>query len=370
MIAPAPELHLSNDHKRLLRALRGHGGQSRIALSAELDINNGVVTRLCKELLAFGLVREALPQSSGRGRPSLPLHLKSDGAYAIGAAIHPGWVDVAIVDLEGASIGQARFDFADGDPSVFASALEAQVERLAIKLRRSRFLGYGISVPGFAVDGVGRRHTVERLKSWRGMDLSQALGDALGAPVWIENDANAVAMAEHYAAPQPSDAGMLVIYMGYGVGGGCMVGGRLFAGDFFNAGEIGILYPLGQPRPSAIDLIDTLASQGIATTLAELEAGAKGYEIAIADWVCRAAGQLQSAVLSGIAWFDPARIVIAGALPEHVLRAVRDHLAAHDWEDRLGDRPRAIFAASRLGGAAAAIGAGMLPIHATISPAS
>ena len=368
MAAPTPELLLSDDHKRILQALREHNGRSRISLSSDLQINNGVVTRLCKELLAFGLVHEALPQSSGRGRPSLPLHLKGDGAYAIGAAIHPGWVDVAVVDLDGATMGQGRFNFSDGDPRQFAAALEAQVQDLAIKLRRSRFLGYGISVPGFAVAGGARRHTVERLKSWRDMDLSQALGDVLGAPVWIENDANAVAMAEYYAARQPSDSGMLVLYLGYGVGGGCIVGGRLFAGDFSNAGEIGILYPLEQPRPSAIDLIETLAAQGIYTSLIELETGLDGCEMAVADWTQRAADQLKTAVLSGIAWFDPGRIVIAGTLPERVLGAVRDHLANHKWSERLGDRPMPAFSASRLCGSAAAIGAGMLPIHATISP--
>lgn len=370
MTAPLPELLLSDDHKRILRALRGRDGRSRITLSTELNINNGVVTRLCKELLAFGLIHEASPQSSGRGRPTLPLHIKSDGAYAIGAAIQPGWVDVAVVDLDGAPVAQGQFDFPDGAPRQFAAALEAEVERLAVKLRRSRFLGYGVSVPGFAVDGAARRHTVERLKSWRDLNLSLALGEALGAPVWIENDANAVAMAEYYAAPEPSDTGMLVLYMGYGVGGGCIIGGRLFTGDFFNAGEIGILYPLDEPRPSAIDLIDTLAAQGFATTLADLEAGLEDHETAITDWVRRAADQLQSAVLSGIAWFDPARIVIAGALPERVLRSVRDHLSDHDWTRRLGDRPRPVFIASQLGGSAAAIGAGMLPIHATVSPAT
>lgn len=369
MTEPTPEILLSDDHKRILRALRGQDGRSRIALAAELDINSGVVTRLSKELLAFGLIHEAAPQSSGRGRPSLPLHLKGDGAYAIGAAIQPGWVDVAVVDLDGALVGQGRFDFPEGDPRQFAAALEAQVQQLAINLRRSRFLGYGVSVPGFAVAGAGRRHTVERLRSWRDLDLSLALSGPLGAPVWIENDANAVAMAEYYAAPASSDSGMLVLYMGYGVGGGCIANGRLFTGDFFNAGEIGVLYPLGAPRPSAIDLVETLAAQGLVTTLADLEAEPEKFGTEVGAWTQRAADQLRMAVLSGVAWFDPARIVIAGALPGPVLDSVSDHLARQDWAERLGPRPMPLFSASRLGGSAAAIGAAMLPIHATISPA-
>ncbi len=368
--APRPEILLSDDHKRILRALRGQDGRSRIALAAELNINSGVVTRLSKELLAFGLIHEAAPQSSGRGRPSLPLHLKGDGAYAIGAAIQPGWVDVAVVDLDGALVGQGRFDFPEGDPRQFAEALEAQVGQLTIRLRRSRFLGYGVSVPGFAVAGGSCRHTVERLKSWRDLDLSRALGGALGAPVWIENDANAVAMAEYYAMPALSDTGMLVLYMGYGVGAGCIANGRLFTGDFFNAGEIGVLYPLGKPRPSAIDLVETLAAQGLAATLADIDAEPERFAAQVEAWTRRAADQLKTAVLSGIAWFDPARIVIAGALPGPVLGAVSDQLARQDWAERLGPRPKPVFSASHLGGAAAAMGAAMLPIHAAISPAS
>ncbi|SUJ08918.1 ROK family protein (putative glucokinase) [Sphingomonas paucimobilis] len=64
---------------------------------------------------------------------------------------------------------------------------------------RGRFLGMGVAVPGYAVPGDrNRRIVVDRVAGWNEVPLADMLGDALGMPVWIENDASAAALAEYY----------------------------------------------------------------------------------------------------------------------------------------------------------------------------
>lgn len=369
---PRPEFELVEDQKRLLRHLRRHGICSRTELSHKLRINNGVVTRLTRELIALGLVQEGeQTKPGGRGRPSLPLSLRPDGAYAVGVAINIGWVDIRVVNFAGESISSTSFEYDAADPDLFADDLSAQVSGVlrSSSVLRARFLGFGIAVPGFAQESPARRFTVDRLRLWRNVDLAKLFRKNLGGPVWIENDANAAALAEFYGDAMYSMDSMLLFYLGFGVGGGCIAGGRLFRGTHLNAGEIGAMFPLDKPRPSALDLVSTL-NDGVdgSFSLLDLRDRDAPAEQRIRDWSRRAADQLYTAALAGACWFDPGAIVVGGTLPNWTTEIVAQHLREKDWSGAIGDRPLPVIRSSVLEGSAAAIGAAILPIHETVSP--
>lgn len=368
---PQPEIKLADDQKRLIHLLREQAPRSRIEISRVLNINNGVVTRLSRELISLGLVAEAEAQAIPRGRPTLPLSLRAEGAYAIGAATHPGWVDICVLDFGGSPLAHRSCRWDEGEPEQFAEMMIREVDAITapLRLRHSRFLGYGVSVPGFSVGSQAKRHTVERMRSWRDVDLSTLLGEKLGGPVWIDNDANAAAIAEFYDVGSAAGASMLVLFLGHGVGGGCIADGQLFSGEHGNAGEIGVLYPLNQPRPSAIDLITCLqAEEAEPIDLFNLASSMNRHPEIVDAWIDRASQQLEIAILSGIGWFDPATIVLSGTLPPRVLDPLAAKLNAVDWEKKLGNRAIPAIHASRLQGQAGAIGAAFLPIHHMLAP--
>src|SRR4051795_12352950 len=72
-----------------------------------------------------------------------------------------------------------------------------------------------------------------------GVPLGKELGDRLGVPVHVDNDANCAALAEaHFVEGGP--ASHLVMYtLGTGVGGGVVVDGRIFRGATGLGGELG-----------------------------------------------------------------------------------------------------------------------------------
>ncbi len=373
LLFPKPEVPLVEDQKRILHYLRKNVAVSRVELSHALGINNGVITRYSRELIALGFIEELEQEKpSGRGRPSLPLSLKSDGAYAIGIAVHSGWVDLAVVDFAGHPISQSSFEYEVSDPASFAEEVNGRVNRLtgSLSLFRSRFLGFGVSVPGFAQHKTpSKRHTVERLREWRGVDLGSVFSGVLRGPVWVENDANAAILAEYYNGGLMKSENLILLYLSYGVGGGCISRGQLFRGGFLNAGEIGVMYPLGKPRPSAMDLVDSLNAQnGRNWTLLELRDHSEEAHDLVEAWVDRASDQLFQAALSGMCWFDPGGIAICGTLPNWIVDSIADRLRARPWAEMMGDRPRPEIIASKMGGAAAAVGAGIAPIHETTSP--
>ncbi|MFW8303916.1 sugar kinase, partial [Klebsiella pneumoniae] len=52
------------------------------------------------------------------------------------------------------------------------------------------------------------------------------------------------------------------IDLGYGIGAGIISGHKMLRGGFCNAGEVGMAFPSGTPRPSYKDLLATLDREG------------------------------------------------------------------------------------------------------------
>ncbi len=89
-----------------------------------------------------------------------------------------------------------------------------------------------------------------------------------------------------------------------------------------------------------------------------------GYEGVIERWLERASEQLEAVMNSAIAWFDPGEIILSSPLPASIMlrlaaRLNRGHLR---WA---GHRQAIDIRVSKLGGSAIALGAALLPIHAS-----
>ncbi len=69
--------------------------------------------------------------------------------------------------------------------------------------------------------------------------LRQVMGERLGLPVEIENDANAAAIAEWKAGAGRGTSDMIMLTLGTGVGGGLILGGRPYRGSIGAGSELG-----------------------------------------------------------------------------------------------------------------------------------
>ena len=370
---PSPVIHLSEDQKRIVWRLRTGGPASRTELARELGIHNGALTRLSRELVALGVVEEQNQnERAARGRPTVPLTVSDRAGYAAGATVHPGWLEISLVDFAGEVVARDIEPMESDDPAIFAEAVERRLRGLAVNhnMLRSRFLGLGVGIPGPAI--VGRPNhwwAVEWLKGWRDLDLVAFLTDRLGLPVWLQNDSSAAALAEYYTGNllKVCDSA-LALFIGHGVGGGVIAGREMFVGEYGNAGEVGRLYPGGRPRPSGIDLLASLRAAGAeVTSLLDVEGCLRTHPEVISAWIDRAARQLELVVNAGIVWMDPGAVVISGALPLSILEGLASHLESSTRLFMTPDEPPhlapPLVKASTLGSSAVSIGAALLPIH-------
>lgn len=365
----ASQLRLDEGQKRVMRYLRMHGPTSRSGLSSYLQVSSSELTKLSRSLLSLGLVEEVDGDASkSRGRPAVPLRIAAAGGYAVGATVHKGMISIALVNYAGGTIAQVDAPFDNPDPGAFASAVRAQMKNLADKhhLLGARLLGVGVGIPGFALSPDAERWlTVESLSKWRDVSLRYILEDELGAQVWMENDANAAALAEFYLGGlAPDRSNIVVILLGYGIGGGVITDGKLLKGQFGNAGEIGALYPVDQPRPSTVDLFGFLREHGCEiNSITDFENLTRDHQDVIDAWVVRAGKQLELFVNGAVAWFDPGALILSSSLPHKLLARLAAHLNTAKIAEPRRLQLREVTVSS-LGGDATTLGAALLPIHA------
>jgi predicted NBD/HSP70 family sugar kinase len=363
-------LKLSSEEKRLLWELRTKGPLPRTELSMALQVSNSALTKLSRNLISMGLVEEqASSDASGRGRPTVPLAISAAGGFAVGATVHKGVLEIALVDYAGGVISLTSEEVGAPDPLAFAQLLEQRITELAVKHRLlgGRFLGVGVGLPGPPRGRDGDEwNVVNDLPGWRGVPLRRILDDALGLPTMLENDANASALAEYYLNDTIRRSSTVVVFLlGYGIGAGVIEDGRLLKGEFGGAAEIGGLYPMDRPRPTTMDLLSVLREAGcVVQSIAHFDEACAGHEDVIERWLDRAAGQLESVVNSAIAWFDPGEIVFSSPLPASVMARLAARLN-HGQLRWPAHRQATEIRVSRLGGSSIALGAALLPIHAS-----
>ncbi len=372
----AAQLKMTELQKRIVWRIRQSREISRIELARALHLAPAAMTRLTRELTSLGVIAELeAAQTGDRGRPTVPITLSGQAGYAVGATVHPGWIDMVASDFTGRQAAFLRAPFHSPRLEDFSDTVEKWMAGLSASdaAFRGRFLGLGVAAPGPTTkDDPDRRHVVEWLSGWRGRDLALDLSDRLFMPVWVENDANCAALAELYCGGVLAHGGSaIVLFLGHGVGGGVIMQRDVFLGEFRNAGEIGRLFPGSHPRPSGIDLLKELRAAGAAITdLFEMEQVIASYPALIEAWCLRVADQLVLAVHSGVAWFDPGAVILSGALPAQLVNRVTELIAGGGWLGPHQHLPQPAIIASALGSKSVVIGASLLPIHACTVAAS
>jgi glucokinase len=224
-----------------------------------------------------------------------------------------------------------------------------------------------------------------------GVPFRDLMSERLGLPVVVDNDANCALVAEARAGAARGASEALLLTLGTGIGGGVLIGGKVYRGAGGAAGELGhvVVEADGPPCPCGnCGCLETFAS---GTAIAEAGAAAAaahpdsalgkaadaGREVtgplvtelagegdAAAIEVLAGAGRMLGAGLSSLAnAFDPELIVIGGgaaAAGELLLGPARDELARR----ALGDDGRVRVVPAHFGPEAGMLGAALLALEA------
>ncbi|HTY45806.1 MAG TPA: ROK family protein [Patescibacteria group bacterium] len=209
-------------------------------------------------------------------------------------------------------------------------AVAGSVDALLVthKLTKNQVLGVGLGLPGPVDADKGIVHFFPNIPGWKEVDLGRILHRRLGIPVFLDNDANLMSLAEYTLGAARASRNAVCLTLGTGVGGGIIIEGRLYRGSGYAAGEIGHM-PLNERGRSCNCggsacleayvgnrriMKEALAGFGKKISLEELSrlAGA-GNSRAVRIWA--QAGRRLGVVLSGVVnLLNPDIIVIGGGV--------------------------------------------------------
>src|SRR5664279_295032 len=156
-------------------------------------------------------------------------------ALTIGVDVGGTTVAAGVVDEQGSVLATAERDTPSDDPGRTEDVIVEVVGELAAS---HDIDAVGVGAAGF-VDSERSTVLFAPNLAWRDEPLRAAIEGRCELPVVIENDANAAAWAEAKFGAGRGEDEVVVLTIGTGIGGGIVLGGRLFRGRFGVAGEIG-----------------------------------------------------------------------------------------------------------------------------------
>jgi glucokinase len=147
-----------------------------------------------------------------------------------------GGTKVAAAPLVGAELGDSVLYPTDLSST---DALIEQLVALVGEAAAGQLDAIGVGVPSIVEFETGRVVSSVNVPL-ADVPLRQVLGERLGVPVFVDNDATVAALAEaHDESLQLVARNLVMITVGTGVGGGLVLGGRIYRGSRGGAGELG-----------------------------------------------------------------------------------------------------------------------------------
>lgn len=240
-------------------------------------------------------------------------------------------------------------------PGTALDAIGELLERLCEQARALgvTVTGVGIGVPGIAdaergTVGVDIHYTPELARA----PLAAMLGDRLGVPVHVDNDVNALALAEWTWGAGRGARSLVMLALGTGVGGGVIIDGRLHRGASGFGGELGHV-PIHFDGPPCIcggrgclkayvsgtDIGlrggERLGRPVGAAEVFRLAAAGHAAADAVVEEVCAALGAGLAIIVNGL---NPERLLLAGSVAKSlrpIEARVRAALARHAFAGAL-----------------------------------
>jgi glucokinase len=116
------------------------------------------------------------------------------------------------------------------------------------RVKKSEILGVGLGLPGPVDNKKGIVHFFPNIPGWRKVSLKGILEKNLGLPVYIDNDAKLMCLAESRVGSARGFKNALCLTLGTGIGSGLIINSEIYRGRDNASGEFGHV-PLNEKGP-------------------------------------------------------------------------------------------------------------------------
>ncbi|WP_267242253.1 ROK family transcriptional regulator [Streptomyces sp. PR69] len=232
-------LHRAN-LERVVRAVRMAGSLTQAEIARSTGLSAATVSNIVRELKDGGTV-EVTPTSAG-GRRARSVSLSGDAGIVIGVDFGHTHLRVAVGNLAHQVLAEEAEPLdVDASSAQGFDRAEQLVKRLieGCGIGQDKVIGVGLGVPGPIDVESGTLGSTAILPGWTGINPSEELSARLGAPVYVDNDANLGALGELVWGSGRGVKDLAYIKVASGVGAGLVIDGQIYRGPGGTAGEIG-----------------------------------------------------------------------------------------------------------------------------------
>ena len=228
----------SLNQQRILDTLLASGPSTQAELARQTGLSSATISNLVKLMEGIGTVETSPTTSSGRR--ALLVRLVDDGGIAVGIDFGRRHLRVVLATPGYRVIAEDFLELDAGQVAAEGIDLAHDLLRRLLDehhIEDADVIGVGVGIPG-PIDR-GRSAVVGSiLPEWSDIDFA-SIGERLGFPVILENDANLGALAEVAWGPHGGTDNLAFVKIGTGIGAGLILNGALFYGNLGITGEIG-----------------------------------------------------------------------------------------------------------------------------------
>ena len=293
------------------RLIDQHGPISRIQIAEQSQLAPASVTKITRQLIERGLIKEVDQQASTGGRRAISIIAETRNFNAIGVRLGRYDATLTLYDLSSKTLEEEHFPLPERTQETLEHALlniiATFIENCQRKIRE--LIAISVILPGLVdpESGVIRYMPHIAVENW---GLVGALEKRFNVTCFVGHDIRSLALAEHYFGASQDCEDSILVRVHRGTGAGIISNGRIFIGRNGNVGEIGHIQ---------VDLLE----QGYQSRLTPddctiktiCKAANKGDALAceVIEYVGRHLGKT---IAIAINLFNPQKIVVAGEIVE------------------------------------------------------
>ena len=322
------------------RLIDQQGPISRIQIAELSQLAPASVTKITRQLIERGLIKEVDQQASTGGRRAISIVTETRGFHTIGVRLGRHDATLTLFDLSGKSLAQEDYPLPERTQETLENtlfqAIASFMEHHQRKIRE--LIAISVILPGLVdpVNGIIRYMPHINVSQW---PLVERLQQRFKVTSFVGHDIRSLALAEHYFGASRDCADSIVVRVHRGTGAGIITNGHIFLGSNGNVGEIGHIQvdPLGERcHCGNFGCLETIAANGaIENRVRHLLQ--QGYPSSLTPedcqmpQICKAANQgdalscevieyvgryLGKAIAIAINLFNPQKVVIAGEITD------------------------------------------------------
>ncbi|PPG92777.1 MULTISPECIES: ROK family protein [unclassified Rathayibacter] len=221
--------------------VRTGAARTKPELGRATGLGRGVITQRLDQATEMGYLEESTFGPSSGGRAPRTLRFRAERGLILVCAAGGLHLRVGIADLDGVVLARAHrdWDISSGPEATIAAGTAMLDALLAERDDDVPVWGVGVGLPGPVEFDSGRPVAPPIMPGWNGYDVRTPFVDHYGAPVWVDNDSNLLALSERRRQRWGARADLIYFKVGTGIGAALLTRGVLHRGASGAAGDIG-----------------------------------------------------------------------------------------------------------------------------------